>query len=193
MTLRDFWVRLTLRGVHFTNRHAQLNQLYRAKDPWNLDTPREKYRFTETNRLIQSAFGRPNKLLEIGCGEGIQSRYLREICNELYGIDVAARAVERAKESLPDCKFEAATLETSTLARKEAPFDLVIAAEVLYYISDVRASLELMESLGAACFVTYYEKMATKLDPIILERKNVRTAKFAREGTSWTACWWNTD
>lgn len=190
MKLRDLWVRLTLRGVHFSNRHGRLNELYRAENPWNLDSAKEKHRFEETNRIIAEAFGRPQRILEIGCGEGHQSEYLKRQCEELFGIDVAERAVDRAGRRLPDCQFERADLASSVLARTHTPFDLVVAAEVLYYVSDVEGTIRRMEEVGKACLVTYYSALDAKLGPILAGRSGANTRRFEFEGTVWQAHWW---
>lgn len=190
LTLRNIWIRLALRGIHFTDSYSRLNALYRAPDPWDLKSPRETFRFSETNRLIDQAFGRPRKLLEIGCGEGHQSAFLQQQCETLYGIDVADRAVERARKRLPGCTFEVATLSSSQIVKQQAPFDLVVAAEVLYYINDLDEALSLMEQSGRACFVTYYLKMDARLRPLIATRCQLQSADFEYEGTRWLAHWW---
>src|SRR4051812_34342504 len=96
ISLRRLWTRVMLRGVHYRDRHQQLDMLYRVRDPWNLDSPREHFRFEETNRLITREFGHVPNLLELGCGEGYQSRHLEKVCDRLHGCDISANAVERA-------------------------------------------------------------------------------------------------
>src|SRR5262245_59315686 len=103
--LRALWTRAMLRDVHYEDRYRQLDTLYRVKDPWDLDTPRERYRFEETNRLVQREFGKISRIFEIGCGEGYQSQYLAQICDHLHGCDVSARAVERARKKVPTGTF----------------------------------------------------------------------------------------
>jgi len=188
--LRSFWSRAMLRHVHFADRHDRMDSLYRMQDPWGMTTPRERFRFDETNRLIQRACGRPGSILEIGCGEGHQSEFLARVCDELVGIDVSPRAVSLAKERVPAASFEAATLKDSTLAATRAPFDLVVAAEVLYYVSDAADMLDLMERRGRQCFVTYYDKHRARLDPLLETRSGVAREAFSHEQTTWVACWW---
>ena len=69
-------------------------------------------------------------------------------------------------------------------------FDLVVAAEVLYYLRDIDLVLDRMCLLGAACLVTYFNHHADRLDPFFEGRATTK-ASFSSEGTSWTARWWH--
>ena len=84
---------------------ARFNRLYLVPDPWSLNGEGEGLRFGQTNRLIQEKFGHPHSLLEIGCGEGLQSNELQQVCNRLYGIDISRRAIKRAKLWCPKATF----------------------------------------------------------------------------------------
>lgn len=188
---RKLWMRLALRGVHFQDHYERMERLYRLSDPWDMAGNLEQLRFVETNRLISKAFGSLGSILEVGCGEGHQSECLIQLCDQLTGIDVSTRAVDRASQRLPKAQFEVSTLESSFFARSFAPFDLVTAMEVLYYMADVEANIKLMEQLGHACFVTYCDKHAERLDSVILSRTGVTCDEFSYEGTRWMVRWWS--
>lgn len=188
--LRSVWKRIMHRDLRYSDRHGRLNELYRTSDPWGMATAREQFRFRETNRLIEREFPHLGTILELGCGEGHQSEYLAKICRRLVGIDVSKRAIRRARKRVPDAEFEVATLHTSLLVRDRAPFDLVVAAEVLYYIADVPACLTRMQEIGDACFVTYYNACGGNLHSLVMERSPSGGDEFAFEGTRWTARWW---
>src|SRR5688572_20569208 len=98
---RRSWMKHALRNVSNNDDHQGLERAYRLKDPWNLDSPMEHARFAATSSLLSQRFGRVNDLLEIGCGEGLQSTYLQELTERLHGIDVSATAIERARARLP--------------------------------------------------------------------------------------------
>ena len=66
---------------------------------------REQSRFIQTNALIEARIGRVETILELGSGEGHQSEHLSRLCRRLDGVDVSARAVQRAQEKLPNCRF----------------------------------------------------------------------------------------
>ncbi len=152
---------------------------------------REQFRFRETNRLIEAAFGRVGSILEIGCGEGHQSEHLMRLCDRLTGIDVSAKAIARARERLPRGQFEVASLAESRLARSSGPFDLVVAAEVLYYMADVPRCLDTMAEVGRTCFVTYYQRHAERLDQLMPH--GAGRGEFSQGDTLWVARWWRND
>jgi SAM-dependent methyltransferase len=115
------------------------------EDPWNLVT--EDYRFAETNRLIASRFGRVGRLLEIGAGEGHQTRWLTRIADHVTGVDLSPAALERARMKAPDATFAEARLPELDLSAA-APFDLTIACEVLYFASDISQAVSRMRELA---------------------------------------------
>ncbi len=188
--MRALWTRAMLHGVHYRDRYHQLDTLYRITDPWDLDSPRERFRFEETNRLIQREFGNVARLLEVGCGEGYQSQYLARICDRLHGCDVSARAVERARKRVPTGTFSVSTL-SDILAGGAAQYDLVVACEVLYYIEDVRGAVQIMSRLGTSCLVTYYQSHQEQLDRTIIALNLAGRTVMSYGDDSWTALWWH--
>lgn len=188
--LRDYWVRLALRRVHYTDRADKLDLLYMVEDPWRLSSPKEQARFEWTNRLIAAQFGRPETILEIGSGEGYQSEYLTQACGRLYGIDVSARAVRRARRRCPAARFVAGDPFDFRLPEMPHPVDLVVVCEVIYYVKDIPRFLDRVSRLGRACLVTYYEGQAAALDPHFAERPGCRREEFRADDTEWRAVWW---
>jgi SAM-dependent methyltransferase len=188
--LRDYWMRLALRRVHYADRADKLDLLYAVEDPWRMGSAREQARFAWTNRLIETEFGRPSTILEIGCGEGHQSQYLARICDRLYGVDVSARAVRRAARRCPSGKFAAGDPFAFCLPGMPAPVDLVVACEVIYYVKDVPAFLARLSALGRACLVTYYQGQASMLEPYFATLPDCRRERFQFDGAEWNAAWW---
>jgi len=180
-----------LRGVRYSNDYRKLDNAYRMADPWLMTSPAEQFRFTETNRLIRVQFGRVHSLLEIGCGEGHQSLYLQQVCDGLTGLDVSARAVKRASSRCPQAKFLVGDIfsqEVSALA----PFDLVVACEVLYYMSDLPAILQRMQTICRSGLVTYFEGERETIQQYVLEflpRTFGEIIEF--EQTRWHVLWWH--
>jgi SAM-dependent methyltransferase len=191
--LRDYWLRLALRRVHYADRADKLDLLYAVEDPWRMGSAKEQARFAWTNRLIEAEFGRPSTILEIGCGEGHQSQYLARVCGQLYGVDVSARAVRRAARRCASGKFAAGDPFAFRLAEMPAPVDLVVACEVIYYVKDVRAFLARLSALGGACLVTYYRGQAPTLEPYFAALADCRREPFQFDGTEWNAVWWRND
>ena len=145
--LKKVWRRFALHGVHYSDNYKKLNTFYLADDPWNMSSSSEIYRFAETNRLIIEKFGRQDSILEIGCGEGHQSLYLQQVCNRVIGLDVSSRAIERARNRCPQGEFWVGDIFSKKVDAL-GPFDLVVANEVLYYMTDIPAVLRRMQLLS---------------------------------------------
>jgi 2-polyprenyl-3-methyl-5-hydroxy-6-metoxy-1,4-benzoquinol methylase len=188
-SLRGLWTRAMLRHVHYRNRYQQLDMLYRITDPWDLDSGRERFRFEETNRLIRREFGHVGSLLEVGCGEGHQSRYLTQVCDQLHGYDVSARAVERARKRCPAGTFSVGTLSDIPDIGGRL-YSLVVACEVLYYMKDVQAAIQIMSHLGSACLVTYYQSQQEHLDQTIIPLQLGARSVISNGTDAWIAVWW---
>lgn len=188
--LRRSWLNYALHDVSNNDNHEGIERTYRITDPWSLDSPREHARFEATNRVIESRFGKVSEILEIGSGEGVQSTYLRRLCQTLYGVDVSPTAVQRARARLPDAHFMVGDLAHQPWVSEGKRFDLVVACEVLYYIADVRATLELMNKLGDACFVSFFSFEAYKLSTLVESIPGVETGWFNHDRITWLLAWW---
>ncbi|HWB49565.1 MAG TPA: class I SAM-dependent methyltransferase [Stellaceae bacterium] len=189
--LRDYWIRLALRRVHYADRSDKLNRLYCVEDPWRMGSAREQARFAWTNRLIAEHLPPLETILEIGCGEGHQSQYLAHACRQLYGIDVSRRAVRRAERRCPAGKFAVGDPQSAPLAHMPAEVDLVTACEVIYYAKDVPAFLDRLSRLGRACLVTYYGGQAPALEPYFAVVDHCRQDRFRFGEVEWNAVWWH--
>lgn len=166
-----------------------MDALYLIRDPWHMDSPSEQTRFAETNRLLLEKFGRIGSLLEIGCGEGHQSIHLQTVCDRLTGLDICGRAVGRARMRCPGGQYFVGDPFSSDIVDL-APFDVVTACEVLYYMSDPSAALARMRALGRKVFVTYHAKKMEKLDPQVLSLPGTATEILECDGTCWRVAWW---
>lgn len=188
--LRDLWLRLNLHGVHYASRPRKFTFLYLVEDPWQMRSAREQARFGWTNELIACRFGALDTILEIGCGEGHHSQYLARQCRRLYGIDISARAVARARQRCPEAIFAIGDLLGDVPEGVPAAVDLVVACEVLYYVKDVPRFLARISQLGRACLITYYRGQAPLLEPHLARLAAAARAEFRFEGTEWVALWW---
>lgn len=191
--MRNLWIRIALRGVHYSDQHWKLNLLYKLHNPWSLDDTREQFRFEETNRAISEHLGHIESVLEIGSGEGHQSVALLRICDNHLGIDVSASAVRRAKERCPDGTFQVADLLGPEFPSDGRRFHLVTACEVLYYMRDIPAVITRMSELGEWCLVTYYEDHADRLDRYFETIPGLSSSVIRHNEISWEMHWWKAD
>jgi 2-polyprenyl-3-methyl-5-hydroxy-6-metoxy-1,4-benzoquinol methylase len=188
---RRFWRRFAERGTYYADRHRQLNTLYLMKDPWGLRTPRQEVRFEETNRILTREFGRVGTLLEIGCGEGLQTRHLQRVCDELYGLDVSARAVARAKKRCPEATLLTGNfMSGARFAKAPELFDVVVACEMLYYIREVALAVQRMTDLGRSCLVTYFDGARERLDKELSFIPFAGREEIRHEERVWSVVWW---
>ena len=182
------WLRLVSSDARYSGDYAKFDRIYVVRNPWRMESSGEECRFRETNRVVLDRFGRVDTLLEIGCGEGHQSLYLRQTCNHLIGLDVSARAITRARRRCSNVDFLVGDLFNKEIAA-EAPFGLVVACEVLYYMNDVAAALRQMYELGGGVIVTYFEGEMQNLDPVVLSMFDCGSEILQCEGGRWRAAW----
>jgi SAM-dependent methyltransferase len=188
--VKGAWRGFALRDIRYSSDYKKLDTCYTVPDPWLMASPSEQFRFRATNKLILAKFGRVASVLEIGCGEGHQSLYLQNVCDRLTGLDVSVRAVKRARSRCPQAGFLVGDIFSQEISAL-APFDLVVACEVLYYMIDVPAALRQIRSLGRNCLITYFSGEMETLDrQVVVSLPGTRSEVLAFEQVRWRALWW---
>jgi trans-aconitate methyltransferase len=108
---------------------------YRADpDPWSYTTSdyeRDKYAAT----LAACGPGPFDHALELGASIGVFTAALAPRCRELTTIDAAPTAVEAARRRLAEAPGIRILDGAIPDAIPDGPFDLVVASEILYYLS----------------------------------------------------------
>ena len=188
--LRRSWMNYALRGVGANDNHQRLELAYRIADPWNMESDLERFRFERTNQIISRQWPQLESILELGCGEGHQSQYLARLCGQLYGADVSATAVERAKSRVPAARFAAGDIFAQPWGREPGRFELVVACEVLYYISDIQRTIDEMNHLGRNCLVTMFAPAIRRVGPFVEAMPGVQKDWFGQAGAQWVVAWW---
>src|SRR5258708_29440694 len=83
---------------NYTGTYESFERLYKqARDPWGLQySPLAMQRYlTLIENISQET---PcTAILDVGCGEGVFTKYLTGFATEVVGIDVSPTAIERAK------------------------------------------------------------------------------------------------
>lgn len=188
--VRRSWMKYAMRGVGGADNYERLDLAYRLGDPWNMESRLEQGRFDATNALIERTFGRVGSILEVGCGEGHQTLRLRELADEVYGIDVSPIAIERARVRVPGAQFAATDIHHQPWGDQARRFDLVVACEVLYYIKDIPATLARMSHLGNACFASFFVPALGRVGPHLDGIEGLHKDWMHLSGETWLACWW---
>jgi len=187
---RKVWRRIALRNLTASDNHKQLDRLYAVADPWQMTSAREQFRFEMTNALLAEKLGHVGSLLEIGCGEGHQSEHLAKVADQLYGLDVSARAIDRARTRLPGAHFDVGTLPVIPNAPPGGRFDAVVACEVLYYMSDIEGAVKAMSQAGDACLVTFFGPSAGLVARHVEHLPGVERGWFYHEPVHWLWAFW---
>jgi SAM-dependent methyltransferase len=188
--LKKYWLKLNVRRAAAGD-HSAMDRLYLFGDPWKLDSPAEHFRFRETARVIREKIGNHfGNILEIGCGEGLQTGYLAPLADRIVGLDPSSQAVMRANaKQIPNASFVVGNLD-SYVNNPDACFDLVTACEVLYYMQDFDQAYKKLNSLGRACLVTYYQGEFERLDKYFAD-KNVHSEVITSPDCQWRVVFWN--
>ena len=107
--------------------------LYRRDDdPWRFET--SDYEHGKYARTLAALDGRRfERALEVGCSIGVFTAMLAPRCDELIGVDVSERALERARERLAGASGVSLELRDLPAEMPAGPFDLIVCSEVLYY------------------------------------------------------------
>jgi SAM-dependent methyltransferase len=135
----------------------------RNSDPWGFATrsyEAEKYAATIAN------LPRPRyrAALEIGCSIGVLSGLLADRCDSVLALDVAAAAVEQARERNQDranLRFECLRFPTELPSIPVRGFDLILLSEVLYYfdareLSDVARAVRTVAATAAQVMLVHW-------------------------------------
>ena len=138
-------------GAHGHMTLADFEARYRADpDPWSYEgSAYERGKYDATLRACGD--GPFDRALELGASIGVFSAALAPRCRELVTVDAAPTAVAAARRRLSDRPDVRVVLGAVPEAIPPGPYDLVIASEVLYYLSaaDLDATLTRLQELMA--------------------------------------------
>jgi SAM-dependent methyltransferase len=151
MSFRDisFWIRSAktdyllkrLRRKHGDDK--LFDRLYTLRpDPWSATVTYYRYQPRKYDTMLSLL---PNctysRALDLGCGLGIFSRLLAKKAEQVVGVDISHFAVGAARDStaLPNVAFRQADLR-SLQSAAVGQFDLVVAADTIYYLPDLSES-----------------------------------------------------
>lgn len=121
-------------------------------DPFDFSNDLEQFRFRRALEMLSEAElkGRFNRVLEVGCAEGMFTEMLAPLCQSLVAVDLSRTALDRAQQrctALKNVEF----LEWDV--RRDAPqgsFDLIVATGILEYIQRPSTLRQVREKLTAA-------------------------------------------
>lgn len=117
----------------------ELHEKRYAKEwhPWKSDWPRI--------RTIVELVGKNKRILDLGCYEGTITKLIAQNQNEVWGVDFSGKALAIAKEK--GIRVYQADIEKDDLPFKEKSFDVIVAAEVIEHVFDMRIVFEKIKKL----------------------------------------------
>jgi len=117
-------------------------------------------------RLQQFDFKRRDKILDLGCGDGINAKILWDLgFTHIIGVDISEFLLRIARKRVPKVKFIHATAEK--LPFKNNTFDIILADSVLYhFINSSKAIKEIARVLkkgGKLFFIESHNSIFRRL------------------------------
>ncbi len=149
-------------GASTDRNSTAFEHLYREnEDPWGLrGSPFTQYRYLALLERLAS-FTPCRSLLDVGCGEGLFTRYLTGLASSVVAIDLSATAVVRGRQNVPGAEFHCVSVQEYVPQQR---FDVVVAAEMLYYADDVEQALDSLRALGDVVVVSYARARAPQIE-----------------------------
>lgn len=122
------------------------NEKKRGFDSWQQDDLRHLDRQICLNILEQYNF---NNILDVGCGKGAFTQFLKKQNNLVMGLDISSEALLRAKVRYPDIEFiQTDVLNPSWYNVCGGGYDLIVCMEILSYIENWPILLSRFSILG---------------------------------------------
>ena len=93
---------------------------------------------------VRSAAGKPalfKRGIDLGCGTGLAAAAFAHIADRFIGVDLSLRMIERARATGLYAKLEVADMLQGLRARPDASADLILAADAMVYVADLRPVL----------------------------------------------------
>ena len=95
-----------------------------------------------------------DSVLELGCGKGTASQFLKKTNNKVLGVDISPTAIEKAKASYPDISFR--TMDVMDVDQIGQTFNLTTVMAVLAYIEDWRLLIEKIRGVSEYLMIVEY-------------------------------------
>ena len=130
--------------------------MYKAEDTEGFDSWQSQNVRHLRHRLALEILDDYNfsSVLEIGCGKGSMTQFLKKANNRVLGIDISPTAVEKAKTSHPDIEFRA--MDALAVDTLDETFDLAAVMMTLAYVSNWRGLLAKIASVADNALLVEY-------------------------------------
>src|SRR5450432_1212322 len=79
------------------------------------------------------------RAIDLGCGTGLAARAFAAVVDEIIGIDLSPRMIERARATGLYAELEVADMVRGLSSKAAASANLILAADAMIYLSDLAA------------------------------------------------------
>ena len=107
-----------------------------------------RFRYTDPYLLplLEGPLLRDRRVLEIGCGQGLDAERIVQVCRSYTGVDLSEASVEIAREVVeaqkpPHVETQLRVADAERLDFKDASFDAIYSVGVLHHTPDFEAAL----------------------------------------------------
>lgn len=113
------------------------NESYRGSPPWDIGRPQAEFVKLAENGEIHG------RILDVGCGTGENAIFLSQFGTEVWGIDSASRAIEKAKLKAHERKAKVRFMVGNAFRLDElgTKFDTVVDCGLFHIFSDEQRPL----------------------------------------------------
>lgn len=137
--------------------------------------------FLRTRRLKRFKIKKSSRILDLGCGEGINILALKKMgVNNIVGLDISQLLLKEAKTKNPDMKFVLASAED--LPFKNNQFDIVLVSGVFHHLLNYDKALKeiwrVLDTNGYLCFIEPHASLGrTMLDYFTVNAASVSKSR----------------
>lgn len=159
-----------------------LDEFYTEEDPYGFERPEEAIRFERGLQMLEEVRGadRFGRAFEIGCSEGKFTAMLASRCENLLGVDLSERALDRARRRCSDftnIDFAVWNLRYDVVPGK---FNLILAIGVVEYVRRPSAIAVIRERMVSAIDPGGYLLIGTTVS----DRQNTWLGRKLLRGTT---------
>lgn len=135
---------------------GKFEEMYRAEDIEGFDSWYERDLRPLRKQISLAILNAYNfsRILDIGCGKGTFTQFLKRQNNHVVGIDVSETAIRKARDSIPDVDFRC--MSVHDLAAINGTFDLAVVMGTFAYVDDWPSVVRTLADMTQWLFVGEY-------------------------------------
>lgn len=135
-------------------------------------------------RLSQFSIEKNDKLLDLGCGDGLNISVLKSMgIKNVVGLDMSKNLIKIAKRNNPDIKFFVGLMEN--LPFENETFSVILVDSVFHHIMDypnnIKEIRRVLKHGGLLCFIEPHQSVLRRLLDFVSTQKFVKLIPVLNE------------